>query len=139
MTLGTWAFLLVGIVAIVAAITCGIFWKVAYDDGHEAGQLHERNLRSTRLLRERREARENREIDEWDTWAAQLRENDGERLADTGEMKQLTEEWPMMRTILDDPGQPDNLTTTGAFRALTDDWIAQMTAEEARYRKDLAS
>jgi len=143
MTLGTWAFLLAGIVAIVAAIVCGIFWKVAYDDGHEAGQLHERNLRNTeRIRRNRLDAATDQfwQIDEtadpFDNWLKQVVTDDGERLAGTGELRRLA----------DDPGQPDNrlrpvrtLTDTGAMAALTDDWIARMAAEEARYRKDLAS
>jgi hypothetical protein len=136
MTPETWAFILLLAVVMIAAIVCAVFWKVAFQDGREAGILHERNMRNTdRIKRNRLDAAtdEFRAItesaDPFDNWLKQVVTDSGERLAGTGEL----------RTLTDDFGQPDNLTTTGAFRALTDDWIAQMTAEETAYRKKLAS
>jgi len=132
MTVEGWAFTLVLIVVAVAAVVCAVAWKVAFTDGREAGILHERNMRNTDILRKRREAREQhvtQEIDEWDRWAAQLREDDGERLADTGELRLARARHPSARGASD----------TGAFRALTDDWITNMAAEEAAYREGLAS
>ena len=132
MTVEGWAFTLVLIIVAVAAVVCAVAWKVAFTDGREAGILHERNMRNTDILRKRREAREQhvtREIDEWDRWAAQLREDDGERLADTGELRLARARHPSARGLSD----------TGAMAVVTDEYIERMRAEEAAYREGLAS
>ena len=132
MTVEGWAFTLVAAVVLIAAVVCAVAWKVAFTDGREAGILHERNMRNTDILRKRREAREQhvtQEIDEWDRWAAQLREDDGERLADTGELRLARARHPSARSASD----------TGAMAVVTDEYIERMRAEEAAYREGLAS
>jgi hypothetical protein len=134
MSIEDWAFGLVALTVIVCAVVCAVAWKVSYGDGWEAGSLHERNLLNTRRLRERREARRAEE-DSFGQWLKQLGEDDGERLADTGEL----------RIISGVPGQPGNRasTDTGSFRAAlaeeTDAYLARMSAQEAAYREGLAS
>lgn len=151
MSIEDWAFGLVALTVIICAVVCAIAWKVSYGDGWEAGSLHERNLLNTRRIRERREAREAEE-DSFGQWLKQLGEDDGERLADTGEL--------MMFGYHYDSGPPEAITDgpvrsrtacrailsapdTGSFRAAvateTDSFIAQMSAEEAAYREGLSS
>lgn len=128
---GALAFVIV--VAVIAAVICGIAWKVAYEDGREDGQLHERNLRSERRIRENRGEREvwgeHYQPDDFEQWIGELADAGEKRLADTSEMRQLADYHPARGRLID----------TASFRALTDDWITQMTAEEAAFRKGLAS
>lgn len=131
MNTADWAFILVLAVVTVAAAVCGIAWKVAYNDGREAGALNERNTRNEGRL----SGRVNRatgeiwgtEPDQFDDWLKNLT-GDGERLASTGELRQLTAYHPA-----------GGRTVTGAFRAITDQYIEQMQAEEDHYREGLAS
>jgi hypothetical protein len=134
MTTGDWAFILIIIVTGIAAIVCGVAWKVAFEDGREAGALHERNTGNESRLRQGRTSRATGELwgpepDKFDDWLRDL-SGDNERLARTGELRQLNEYRPAD-------------TATGSFRTLlaaqTDAFITQMQAEEGAYRKDLAS
>jgi len=123
MTTGDWAFALIAVTVGIATVVCGIAWKVAFTDGHEAGRLYERNRRAMSRL-----DRAEEEIwgplpsagpDPFEAWldeAAGIRE----RLAGSGELRALAD-------------------STGTMRAVTDDYIAQMAAEEEAYRKGLAS
>lgn len=135
MTLGDWAFVLIVVVVAVCAVVCGIAWKVAYDDGWDDGRRAEKNRLNMWRIRERREARETRQLDEWDQWAAQLREDDGERLAETGELARLEVPRAPRTSLIG--------ADTGTFRAIvaadTDAYISRMHAEEEAYREDLAS
>lgn len=132
MTLGDWMFIFVIAIVVVAAIVCGIAWKVAFKDGREAGILHERNMRNTeRIRRNRLEAATDEfwgitgQTDPWENWLKQVvSDGDGERLADTAERRLV----PVR-----------NLTDTGAMAIVTDDYIERMRAEEAAYREGLAS
>jgi len=122
MTLGDWAFALVMILAALCATVCWIVHHVGWKDGHEAGRLYERNrFNMNRLDRAERQIWEPRtEID--DEWIDQLNAAWEERLANTGELAILT-----------------GATDTGAFRAVTDDFIAEMAASEEEYRRGLTS
>jgi hypothetical protein len=135
-------FLCVIAVVAVCAIVCGIAWKVAFQDGREAGILHERNTRNEGRLREGRVERASREIwgrepDGFDLgqWAAGLSEDHGERLADTGELQAARDYHPSVRGL-------GASTDTGAIRALvegTSAYLRQMAEEEGAYRDGLAS
>jgi hypothetical protein len=123
-----WAFLLVCVTALACAITCFIAWKVAYRDGREAGAQEERNTRNEGLIYEHRaEPDPHGDGSDWDDWLAELRDSgrDGERLADTGELRLLTGYHPA----------GGRTTDTGSFRAAmverTDAFIAQITTGEA--------
>lgn len=128
-----WAFGLVLVILALATLVCGIAWKVAHDDGFEAGQLHEQNLRNEKRIRRNRTDRATGELwgtepDKFDDWLRDL-SGDNERLARTGELRQLEH-------------KPAG-TATGSFRTLlasqTDAFIAQMQLEEGAYREDLTS
>lgn len=134
-----WAFVtLVGVV-LVASVVCGIAWKVAFEDGREAGMLHAKNLANHRTLAERRAersaartARLEREESDLDQWLESLHEPpELERLARTGELRQLHQ------------AVPADATVTGEFRMLTasrvDAFIARLAAEEDAYRRELAA
>jgi hypothetical protein len=134
MTMGDWAFILIIVIMAIAAIVCGIAWKVAFDDGHEAGALHERNTGNKDRISRGRTDRATGELwgtepDRFDDWLRDL-SGDKERLARTGELRQLSEFRPAD-------------TATGSFRTLlaaqTDAFIAQMQLEEGAYREDLTS
>jgi hypothetical protein len=146
MTTGDWAFILIIVILVIAAIVCAIAWKVAFEDGHEAGSLHERNMRNENRIRNRTDRATGelwglqRDDDKFDDWLRGLTDAYDERLASTGELRMISE----------DPGQPrtDNRTTragthTGSFRTLlaaqTDAFIAQMQLEEGAYREDLTA
>jgi len=126
MTPADWQFAFIGLVALVAAVVCGIAWKVAYEDGWQARGLHDSNTRNLKKLSARDQAAD-READDFDRWIAQLSRPYDERLADTAEMILLT--GPGGRAVTD----------TGSFRAATDSYITRMQAEEAAYRDGLAS
>lgn len=134
-----WMFAALLAVVFLCAIVCTVAWKVAYGDGWEARGLHERNLRSTGLLAGRAQQRESAfwgpvygadaGPDDFDRWLQQLKkEDDGERLADTGEMRMLKDYHPAGgRHAADGPAD------TGSFRAdlvaRTDAFIAQITGK----------
>lgn len=135
MSTAEWAFLLVVVILVIAAAVCGVAWKVAFEDGHEAGALSERNLRNEGRLRQRRTDRAAGEIwgtdpdvGGYDEWLRSLT-GGNERLADTGELRQLEH-------------KPAG-TATGSFRTLlatkADAFILRIQAEEAAYRKGIAS
>lgn len=147
MTFGDWAFALVVFVVFVCAVVCGIAWKVAYGDGWEDGRRHERNRRNERKIAMNRSSLLGPDFDhddadeEVERWLASLREDEDERLADTGELRVLGP----ARTLQDVSGQlrteqpAPRDTSTGAFRAAlverTDAFIAQLAQGE----QDLAS
>jgi hypothetical protein len=163
MTTGDWALALVLIIVAIAGVLYYIAWKVAFDDGFEAGQLHERNLRSTRLIREHREDRTERatrqiwgpEVDDFDQWAASLRDDKSERLADTGELRLALSEHigPVAAAaVVDDmtfacdgvnwqetERATRAIASTGELRIRTDRFIANMTESEAAYRDGITS
>jgi hypothetical protein len=120
------AFLLLCVIAFLCAIVCIVAWKVAYRDGREAGALEERNARNEGLIYEHRAEPDPRgDGSDWDDWLAELQgAGDGERLADTGEMRMLTGYHPAGGRAVD----------TGSFRAAmverTDAFIAQITSGE---------
>jgi len=124
MTTGDWAFALVAVTVGIAAVVCGIAWKAAFADGREAERLDERNRRAMSRL-----DRAEEEIwgplpsagpDPFEAWLAEAA-GTRERLAGSGELRALAAD------------------STGTMRAVTDDYIAQMAAEEEAYRKGLAS
>ena len=135
MTPVDWQFAYLGLVALVAAVVCGIAWKVAYEDGWQARGLHDSNTRNLKKLSARDKAAD-READDFDRWIAQLSQPRDERLADTAEM-----------LLLAGPGNGGGgsdwddkvITDTGSFRVVTDSYITRMQAEEAAYRDGLAS
>lgn len=130
----TWALAALVTVAALAAAACAVIARVSFRDGLEAGQLQERNRLNLRRL-EGRTARAARRIwgaepDDFGQWLAELADHSGaERLADTGEMQLLEQPAGTHRAI----------AGTGAFAALTDDFIARMEAEEEAFRKGIAS
>jgi len=134
MSMGDWAFILIIAIMAIAAIVCGIAWKVAFEDGHEAGTLHERNMGNENRIRRDRTDRATGELwgtepDKFDDWLRDL-SGDNERLARTGELRQLNEYRPAD-------------TATGSFRTLlaaqTDAFITQMQLEEGTYREGIGS
>lgn len=136
-------FTLVLAVVVIAAVVCGIAWKVAYEDGWEARGLHDQNTRS-----ERRLARQRQEEADFDAWIAQLKEPGAaefERLAATNELVTLYEYDPRTGTVgglMTHTAQICASTDTGAFRALTqstDAYLARMAAEEEAYRRGISS
>jgi hypothetical protein len=128
----TTAFLCVWAVAIAAALACLIAWKVRYKDGFEDGALSEKCTRNERKLAARREE------DDFDRWLRQLSDEETERLAVTGELSEfdIPRARPELRNSVQHRTGP---SITGAFRALTDQYIREMTQEEENYRRGIAS
>lgn len=136
MTTGDWAFALVAVVAVIAAAICAVAWKVAYDDGRADGILHERNTRNERKIRQRNEEQD------FGEWLRQLAEDDGYRLASTGELVILTGTNGMDGGPFTRPPRTALVSDTGAFRALTestDAYLTRMAAEEQAYREGLSA
>jgi hypothetical protein len=87
--------------------------------------------------------------DEWDRALIGLAAEESERLADTGELRQLLGEHLSPEgtaDVLDGPGQvpqPYDPDETGEFRAITEalttDYIERMRAGEEAYREGLTS
>jgi hypothetical protein len=155
MTTGDWAFILVLAVVVVAAVVCGIAWKVAFEDGREAGALHERNLRNERRLRNRTDRATGElwgtEPDQFDDWLRNITTaGDSERLARTGELRELSggrRATPGRTTPAGQP-RPGNPaaragTHTGSFRtvvaAKADAFIRRIQVEEEAFRERLTS
>jgi hypothetical protein len=140
MTFDDWAVTIILLTIAVAVAIAVLAWKIAFDDGWEAGRLHEKNARNTaRIRRNRLEAATvamwGAEPD-WDTWAASLRPAPSERLASTGELHLALAEH------VGPHGAAAVLSDTGALAALTestDAYLARMAADEAAYRKGLTS
>ena len=140
MTFDDWAVAIILLVIAAMAAICWLLWKLAYDDGYQAGRQHEQNFRNIhRIRRNRLEAATaamwGAEPD-WDAWAASLRPAPSERLASTGELRlALTEH-------VGPHGAAAVLSDTGSLRALTestDAYLARMAADEAAYREGLTS
>jgi hypothetical protein len=136
MTTASWVLTLAA-VAVAGMAAAALAAVLSWRDGCAAGRIEEKNARNLGLIRARRAAAD-READDFTRWCASLREDDGERLADTGEMQQLAAEWPLIGEVL--AGAPArSARDTGSFRAATDDYIGRMAAEEDAYRKGLSS
>jgi hypothetical protein len=78
-------------------------------------------------------------LDDFDHWQISLLDEPGERLADTGEMRDLPQQVPGYQRSARHAVEVQQGPVTGGFRAAaaarTDDFIEKMTREEDAYRK----
>jgi hypothetical protein len=123
----TTAFICVWAVAAAAAVACLIGWKIRYKDGYQDGALSEKCSRNERKIAERRAE------DDFDRWLRQLSDEETERLAVTGELSEFGVRSELRNSVQHRTGP----SITGAFRALTDQYIREMAEQEENYRREL--
>lgn len=149
MTGGYWPDIFAGAAIIMVFTAFWAMWRTGYKDGFEAGQLAERNKRSTAAISRRQAA------SAWDQWEAELRMTQpivhgGHRTIAAGDRRPLPaapERRPYgahavtaprnTRTTLIGSGVTAP-TVSGAMRALearADKFITDMAAAEDDYRR----
>jgi hypothetical protein len=108
-------------------------YKVRGRDSYEAGMLDERNRRNQLRLDGWEDAEAE---DEYDAFLRSLSDEETERLAVTGELTQSGMDNAEPRDL----GQFTSRrhAITGAFRAITDNYIREMAQQEEDYRRGIA-